>query len=309
MLNYGRDVIRDSERMLDLLPNLALEEANELVSTLIHSSSGALVGRFGSTELRAIRRHFLRTEGSARDKILGLLTEGRLPFFSRFENRKLAYDSGFYPLDKTHLTRFAHLMRDSMPSVDLLGSWVPGESYFFESLKHAKVTELGNLSPFEAINPWSQALEGKRVLVIHPFARTISHQYGTARESLFPETDLLPFFELDTLPAVQSLGGPDPRFPTWFDALHWMRDEALTRDFDVAIVGCGAYGFPLSALLKQAGRTAIHLGGLVQILFGIKGARWDKIPAIRNLYNSHWVRPFSDEVPPNAARLGQGSYW
>lgn len=295
--------------ILDEVTRLDREDANKILSLLVGSPAPSFVGRLGSTELRAIRRHFLRTEGSNRDRLLGLLMEGRLPFFSRFENRKLAFDSGFYPLDKTHLTRFAHLMRDSMSSVDLLGSWVPGESYFFESLKHAKVTELGNLSPFGSEKPWTQALEGKRVLVVHPFARTISHQYGTAREFLFPETDILPLFELDTLPAVQSLGGPDPRFPTWFDALQWMLDEALTRDFDVAIVGCGAYGFPLSAMLKQAGRTAIHLGGLVQILFGIKGARWDKIPAIRDLYNSHWVRPFPDEVPPNAARLGQGSYW
>ena len=43
-------------------------------------------------------------------------------------------------------------------------------------------------------------------------------------------------------------------------------------DFDVALIGCGAYGFPLAAKLKTAGKQAIHLGGVLQALFGIKGA-------------------------------------
>ena len=47
-------------------------------------------------------------------------------------------------------------------------------------------------------------------------------------------------------------------------------------DFDVAIIGCGAYGFPLAAKLKQAGKQAIHLAGATQLLFGIKGKRWEE---------------------------------
>lgn len=295
--------------MLDLVQSLDLSESNQLLGDLVSKEGPALAARFGSTELRAIRRYYLRSEGKKTERIRGVFFEGRLPFFSRFENRKLAYDSGFYPLGENHVARFSKLMKICMPAVDLLGSWVPGESFFCDSLKHAKVTRLAHLEPFFADNPWTQALEGKRVLVIHPFVRTISHQYEIAREALFPNTNILPVFELDTLPAVQSLAAPDPRFPTWFDALHWMRDEAFTRNFDVAIVGCGAYGFPLSAMLKRAGHKVIHLGGSLQLLFGIKGARWDKIPSIRDLYNPYWVRPFTEEVPPNAARLGQGSYW
>ena len=295
--------------MVDLVEGLNASATQKKVSNLINAGYPGLVARFGSTELRAARRYFLRTTQGAGARLIGFLSEGRFPFFSKWENRKIGYDSGFYPIDESSIGRFAHLLRDSMCDVDLLGSWVPGEAYFGESLKRSAVTELGHLSPLHAEKPWTWSLEGRRVLVIHPFARTIEDQYTHAREKLFPGMGILPRFELDTLRAVQTLGGPDPRFATWFDALEWMRTEALERTFDVAIISCGAYGFPLAAMLKKEGRLAIHLGGEVQILFGIKGSRWDQIPTLRKLYNPYWVRPRADEVPPHALKLGQGSYW
>ena len=67
--------------------------------------------------------------------------------------------------------------------------------------------------------PWSAALKGKKVLVIHPFKETIERQYKR-REEIFPGTDILPEFELITLKAVQTVAGEkDNRFSTWFDAL------------------------------------------------------------------------------------------
>lgn len=88
-----------------------------------------------------------------------------------------------------------------------------------------------------------------------------------------------------------------------------MTEEALKRDFDVAIIGCGAYGFPLAARLKAAGKQAIHLGGAVQIMFGIIGARWYAVPEVRKLFNEHWVHPATDEVPENAKIVEGGCYW
>jgi threonine dehydrogenase-like Zn-dependent dehydrogenase len=41
-----------------------------------------------------------------------------------------------------------------------------------------------------------------------------------------------------------------------------MIDEIGKIDFDVAILGCGAYGLPLAAAIKGMGKQAIHLGRL-----------------------------------------------
>lgn len=88
-----------------------------------------------------------------------------------------------------------------------------------------------------------------------------------------------------------------------------MYEEAMKIDFDVAILGCGAYGLPLAARLKRAGKQAIHLGGTVQILFGIKGKRWDTDSLTNHLYNEHWVRPLPEETPAAAKSVESGCYW
>ena len=80
-------------------------------------------------------------------------------------------------------------------------------------------------------------------------------------------------------------------------------------DFDVALIGCGAYGFPLAAKLKQAGKVTILMGGVTQMLFGIKGSRWDTHPVASKLYNEHWVRPKPKERPVNADTVEGACYW
>ena len=60
----------------------------------------------------------------------------------------------------------------------------------------------------------------------------------------------------------------------WIKALEYMKHEISLIDFEIAILGCGAYGLPLSVHIKDMGRQALHLGGTTQLLFGIMGSRW-----------------------------------
>jgi glycerol-3-phosphate dehydrogenase len=90
-----------------------------------------------------------------------------------------------------------------------------------------------------------------------------------------------------------------------------MCERALEIDFDVAIIGCGAYGMPLASKLKNAGKQAIHLGGATQLLFGIKGNRWENgYPTkIATFFNDAWVRASAEETPQNAYTVERGCYW
>lgn len=84
----------------------------------------------------------------------------------------------------------------------------------------------------------------------------------------------MPDFDLITIKAVQSLGGGE-QFQSWFDALDWMKAEIDKHDYDICLIGCGAYGFPLAAHVKRLGKKAFHLGGALQLVFGIRGRRWE----------------------------------
>ena len=84
-----------------------------------------------------------------------------------------------------------------------------------------------------------------------------------------------------------------------------MENEISRKDFDVALIGCGAYGFPLAAYVKRLGKQAIHVGGPLQLYFGIKGKRWDN----SGLYNEYWISPSDNERPKNLNKVEGGCYW
>ena len=274
---------------------LDLPETNRRIEEGILSDEPYMVCRFGATELATVKTFDFEVSSKY---------EGQL--------HRIHMLSGVYPETVEIGRKFTELMIEDMPYGDFWGIWPQAfEGYYLKKYgkKDADFTLLKNLNPWlypEA--PWTRALKGKKVLVIHPFDESISSQYER-REQIFPGTEILPEFELDVLKSVQSLGGSDDRFATWFDAYEYMKEEALKRDFDVAILGCGAYGFPLAAEIKKAGKTAIHFGGAAQILFGIMGNRWNDDPVVNQYVNDAWVRPRESEKPASAGKVENSCYW
>ena len=259
-----------------------------------------MVARFGSQEARATA-WALGTERGFDRSIPG------------YVQKRMALGPGFFPSDDENIRRFGRIMVESAKKLDALAYWDSFmQQYLLEDVCPAGtvVSYLENLEPYRNQEaPWSRALEGRKVLVVHPFASTIENQYQN-RAFLFENEDVLPDFQLKTLVPPQTIAGTrDPRFADWFQALAFLEDESDQIDFDVAIIGCGAYGFPLAAHVKEAGRQAVHLGGATQMLFGIKGRRWDLKPISAELYNEHWVRPSSNEKPGNAKAVEGGCYW
>ena len=47
------------------------------------------------------------------------------------------------------------------------------------------------------------------------------------------------------------------------------------------------------------------MGGATQLLFGIKGKRWDDM----GIYNGYWVRPDETERPKGLEKVEEGCYW
>ena len=115
---------------------------------------------------------------------------------------------------------------------------------------------------------------------------------------------MLPDFELKTIKAVQTIAGQKSEFETWFDALESMKDQISKTDFDIAIIGCGAYGFPLASYVKDLGKQAIHLGGVTQLLFGIKGKRWEEwehYTELRKNNGENWI--FTQDIPKDFEKI------
>lgn len=286
------------------------ELASDYIRELILSDNPCLVCRFGAGELEAVLRHLAITSNKPFWYKSGQYFKDEIgPFWwdEKFK-RSMTNNTGFFPTDEKSLAQFATRMLKDVRSADVLGSWLPGEARLQSFFADAKIIRLKDLEPYYHEKPWSEVLANQRVLVIHPFEDSIRNQYAK-RELLFKNPNVLPKFELQTLKAIQSNAGNQVSFTTWFDALNFMCEKISSLDFDIALIGAGAYGLPLATYIKKLGKKAIHLGGATQLLFGIRGKRWDNNPFFQQLFNEHWVRPLPSEVPSKAKTVENGCYW
>lgn len=122
---------------------------------------------------------------------------------------------------------------------------------------------------------------------------------------------VLPEFELFTLKAVQSIAHNHENLPfsNWFEARDSMCAEIDKLDFDIALIGAGAYGIPLGVHCKNKGKQAVLMGGMLQVLFGIYGQRWEERLANEGILNEHWVRPRPQDRPKGYEAVEHGCYW
>ena len=275
------------------------EAANELIFNKIIDNKPCFISRFGSSELASILFYrFTRRSNPLHNK------------WNTHHEHILCDVSGFFPFTQETMDRFSEYYLSLIKNIDMLGVWQIGEEHVADLLdKNIQLVNLPAIEPYNFDAPWSRALAGKRVLVVHPFADSIQQQYAK-RILLFPGRDVLPNFQLQVIPAVQTLVNNTAGFPDWFAALDYMCEEIAKADFDVAIIGAGAYGMPLANFVKmKLGKVAVHIGGATQILFGIKGKRWYGVPKVKALFNEHWINPSVSERPEGAEKVEGGSYW
>jgi hypothetical protein len=283
--------------------NVAWDETgNALVQDVLATGRPCLVTRFGSVELACVSFYARWRSG----RTLALPYPAQL-------RRAVRVNAGVFPTDDASLDRFAEVYLQAAGAADIMGVWFNrGEDDVVARFcPEARLVHLESLNPVLWKRPWSAGLAGRTVLVVHPFVRTIESQYRTRRARLFENPATLPTFELKTLRAVQSHGANACGHSDWFEALDHMRRRIEETDFDVAVIGAGAYGLPLGAFVKDMGRQAVHLGGATQLLFGVRGRRWEveSPDDIALVFNEHWVRPSAEEMPDGAEMIEGGCYW
>lgn len=271
------------------------EEANHLIKEMITSGRPFALCRLGSAEFT----------------LMQLFDEYQL-----FHHDRL-HQSNMYTLfhkDMDEISRWVNLTKEDCRDVDIMAYFEdhPMEEYLIRSYcQNSRLIRLEQIETILYDVPWTMALEGKKVLVISPFVDTIREQYPKI-DKIYEGMKMLPSFELKTLKSVWFSGDrEDDDFDTWFDALQYLYDEAMKIDFDIALLSCSTFGFDLACMFKRAGKQAIQYGGALQVLFGIKGARWDNYPPYSKYYNEYWVRAPKTEAPSKrfANKLDNGCYW
>jgi hypothetical protein len=287
-----------------IIPYYPNGEGNVKIKELLLSGNPAMITRYGNTELDTIDRFLLQP----------------VYFGKKKQAEVLCISSGFFPNDKKLIPRFVDLYAASARHIDILACWNSFHGWTAEEKliknwsSNATLINLASLEAWWYLDPWSECLRNKKVLVIHPFEKSIRYQYENNREKLFLNPKVLPLFQsLQIIRPPQGVGmSSTDGYDTWFDAYDALCKKIEAADFDIAIIGAGAYGLPLAAFVKTQGKQAVHMGGTTQQLFGIKGKRWESPNNSyqHRLYNSCWKRPYPEEMPKNPyCDMGTAPYW
>ena len=231
----------------------------EKIKSYILTGKPCFVGRYGSIELSAFVNYLTVTnqiEDLPKYSPLKYVMDLCYPnWFSIGTKNGMCNNAGFFPCMDENLLKWGRLVQADTKNLDVLLTWRSEENYirsFLQGKKTVCNSELYN--PFMYPNPWTKALEGKKVLVVSPFADSIEKQYAR-REKLFANPDVLPKFNLITVKAYNVLRGINPYtdIHSWFDALEKMKEKISRLSFDVALLGCGAYAFSLASYIKIRG--------------------------------------------------------
>ena len=276
--------------------------AHSKMKELINSENPIMIARYGFNEAAIVGMNCFYN---------------KFGFFPRRYGKigKFFYsNAGFFSKDGTisnsDIDKFARLITEDAGYADMIGiHYGLFEDYLINAFSpKAILTEFNNLRIMASDDSWGKALTGKKVLIVYPFEKSIRNQYQRI-EKVWNGLDIVPNFELVTYKPVQSIAYNKTVYKDWFEALNKMKADIAKIDFDIAIIGAGAYGFPLAAECKRMGKKAIHLGGQTQLIFGILGKRYEEIEYYKKFINEYWVHPLEEEKPKSYSTIEGGCYW
>uniref|UniRef100_A0A6C0HMH5 Glycosyltransferase n=1 Tax=viral metagenome TaxID=1070528 RepID=A0A6C0HMH5_9ZZZZ len=294
---------------------------NTIQGTL-QGTTPLFIGKIGSVELRTIIESILISKGIIADYSDGI----------KYEACNCA---GLYPNNKVNFINFMSIYLEAMRHINIMASWndniIEVEETIWNDYALSQkgdenrvklLIDLPALEPFYTTpdNWWQHLYQNKTILVISPFTKSIQQQLAN-RDKVWQGrwTNFWPSnitFKFINFPHPYFLLSEQEKInmPTnSLDLLTKYKGKiANCGEFDLALIGIGAYSIPLASYIKgQMLKTAIHLGGGLQMMFGVAGSRWKESnnPFFKEYINEHWISPLAEEIPPGYKHQENGCYF
>ena len=264
-----------------------------------------------------LRHHLKNNKPFAAGKIGG--TELKL-LYTQFTGQMIPPDlkeeaenvSGLVPTNKDTLEWFSTTFLESLSRMDLLCKWsaiIPQlEERLINEKTKAYTTPLQHIEPYFFDNPWTECLEGKKVLIFSPFADSIDKNFPKLDKiwdnKIKPNFDIIPYRYPTSITITK-----DSKLKSAKEIYDKFKAIIHTEDFDVGIFGTGYTGLLFASECKVIGKAGIHLGGATQMLFGVLGNRWKAIKEFEPFINEHWTTPTKDETPERVSVVEDACYW
>ena len=238
------------------------------------------------------------------------------------ELKELENNAGIYAPTSASLTKYASALMQSYKNCTCIAEWPQdgevfthtgsGQQYVADKTPAIPKINALALEPyyFEQDINWMGALTGKRILIIHPFTATFKKQAANFAK-IFPMHSWFKDCSLKFISPPQTIAG-NHNNRDWQEHLTPFLEslEELKDDFDIALIAAGGYGMLIADYIcTKMGKSAMYIGGALQIFFGVIGRRWFENKEILKLVNDDWVRPEKSDKPQNFQGVEKGCYW
>lgn len=289
---------------MNRIETLSLSESNDYIINLLSLNKKFMITRVGVGNETNVA-FFTDTLQSIDSKMLVSLSN----------------NAGIYNITPDNLLKYAQLYINAIKESNALATFnntmIFQQEHFINNYK-LDVLYSRVLEPFycclENIKPWTQHLQGKKVLIVNPFVKSFKKQlkegfqiFKDSNKKLFMDNQEFVFYKSYNTAAGNSI------HKDWEETYDIMCKDISKLDFDIALLGCGGYGLPLcNFIYKEMNKSAIYVGGGLQLLFGVMGKRWDDIQMWMDIIkenDSKFIRPSINEQIPNKQRIEGGCYW
>lgn len=284
-----------------------LTKSNKEIIELIKSNKPFIVARFGwGPETVLCHRYHINNINNI-NNLNGIL---RICGIYSKSNDMSIFEKYFEELNK------------SVSNSDILASFensdIDNIQNYYSELYKLKQINFDSLEPYNIMEkneiPWSHYLLDKKVLIINPFTDTIQKQLNNNFQLFKDKKMFLDKQEFIFYKTFQTHGN-NYIHENWLETFQIMCNDIETLDFDIALIGCGGYGLPLCNFIKtKMNKSAIYIGGALQILFGVMGNRWinGNGPILKKILEEHkpnFIHPSGDELLPDRKNVEGGCYW
>ena len=278
---------------MSVAPPLPKSTFIDSLGEALERGEGFAAGKLGVTE-RALLRFPM------------VLTQESEPLRIRAFERSLVYKAqgaaGLFPAKPDFYRRFADVFAAAVRSLDYIGLFpekLPAQLGILRfhgiegRVMRFQDQEPDRSLPDDPASCYLPHLRGRTVVLVSAFAELLRERANRETfEAVWANTGK-PWFGAERVEAVEIPLGWSPetqaRYPTSLELLEDITSRLARVDYDFALIGAGGLGIPIASWVKRQGRAALSLGGHVQPLFGVTGARWRADAGWQRYFNDAWV--------------------
>tara|TARA_Y100000816_G_C26103842_1_gene585853 strand:- start:2562 stop:3428 length:867 start_codon:yes stop_codon:yes gene_type:complete len=283
----------------DNIPNI--NESNEIIKKYIKNDKPFTIVRAPAETIIALK---YKQSGNISNQDIKILSEF----------------GGIYANNITLIKNFLDIYLDATKNGDILSCFtmyqhVENQKYLSEKYNLQKIFSR-SIEPWyacmENVKPWTLDLYDKKVLIISPFTDSFQKQIKN-NFKIFKDKEIFHSEQKFHFYKCYQTSAGNHIHSSWLETFTIMCNDIKKLDFDIAMLGCGGYGLPLCDYIKRKlNKSAIYIGGGLQLMFGVMGKRWENREDWKQIIaenKCNFIRPSGDEIIKSKHLLEGGCYW